>query len=148
MGRVSRASATVEASPGRVWAALVDVEDWPRWTPSMTSVRRLDDGPLRVGSAARIEQPGLRPLVWTVCELTAERSFSWVTRLPGLRITGVHTITPLPDGRARLDLAAIGTGPLARLADLLGGRRTRRYVELEAAGTKAAAEADPDAPTR
>lgn len=114
----------------------------------MTSVRRLDDGPLRVGSSARIEQPRLRPMVWTVTELVPERGFTWVATVPGLTITGEHTITALPDGRTRLDLVATGTGPLARVADLLAGRRSRRYVDLEAAGTKAAAEAGTDSAAR
>jgi uncharacterized membrane protein len=143
MGR-SVASVVVEAPTARVWDVLVDVESWPRWTPTVTSVRRLDDGPLRVGSSARIEQPKLRPMVWTVTELVPERSFTWVARVPGVAITGEHTITRLDDGRTRLDLVATSSGPLAFLADLLAGWRTRDYVAREAAGIKAAAEAGSD----
>ena len=147
MGR-SVACVMVEAPVARVWEVLVDVESWPQWTLTMTSVRRLDDGPLRVGSSARIEQPKLRPMVWTVTELAPERSFTWVARVPGVAITGEHTITRLDDARTRLDLAASSAGPLAFLADLVAGRRTRDYVAREAAGTKAAAEAGSDSPAR
>ena len=121
----------IEAPVARVWEVLVDVESWPRWTPTMTSVRRLDDGPLRVGSSARIEQPKLRPMVWTVTELVPERSFNWVARVPGLAITGEHTITRLDDGRTRLDLAATSSGPLA-LPRGSGGRPA--HPQLRRAG--------------
>jgi len=71
-----------------------------------------------------------------------------VARVPGVAITGEHTITRLDDARTRLDLAASSAGPLAFLADLVAGRRTRDYVAREAAGTKAAAEAGSDSPAR
>lgn len=47
-----------DAPPVQVWAALTDVESWPRRMSSYTSVRRLDSGPLRFGSLAPVEQSG------------------------------------------------------------------------------------------
>lgn len=34
----------IDAPIERVWELTVDVEAWPRYTPTMTSVERLDDG--------------------------------------------------------------------------------------------------------
>ena len=48
----------ISAAPDQVWGVLTDVERWSEWTETVTRVQRLDDGPLREGSRARISQPG------------------------------------------------------------------------------------------
>ena len=107
----------------------------------MTSVERLDDGPLHVGSRARVKQPGMMPLIWEVTELRDQEVFTWATRSPGVRTVGVHRLDPNPDGTTRITLEIQQTGPLAWLIGLLIGARNRRYLGMEAAGLKAASEA-------
>lgn len=119
---------------------LVDVENWPRWTASVRSVERLDEGPLRVGSRARVKQPGMPPLVWEVGELREHEAFDWSCRTPGIRTVGRHRLGGNADGTTRIELAIEQSGPLAGLVGALTGSRTRRYIELEAAGLKAAGE--------
>jgi len=43
---------SVVAPPEAVWDLFVDVERWPEMTESISRLRRLDSGPLRVGSEA------------------------------------------------------------------------------------------------
>lgn len=130
---------SIAASPSDVWAILADVEHWPDWTASMREITRLDSGPLRVGSTARVRQPAGRPMVWTVTELADERSFTWTASTPGIRFTGFHELTPSGSG-VRAVLTFTLTGSMAWLARLLGGGRIRRYVDMEAEGLKRQSE--------
>lgn len=88
--RCMRFEATIDiaARVEHVFAVYTDVEHWPDWTRSVTSVERLDPGPLRVGSRARIRQPRLPVAVWEVTDLASGRSFTWMARGPGIVTTG------------------------------------------------------------
>ncbi|RAV03717.1 SRPBCC family protein [Mycolicibacter senuensis] len=129
----------IAAGPADVWAVLADIERWPDWTASMREITRLDSGPLRVGSTARVQQPAGRPLVFTISELIAERSFTWTASAAGMRSTGYHELTPTESGvRAVLTFAL--TGPMAWLGRLAAAGRIRRYVDMEADGLKRESE--------
>lgn len=126
----------VTADLDRVWAVQVDVERWPEWTASVRSVRRLEPGPFTLGSTARLEQPWLRPAVWRVTEFDPPRCFAWESDSPGVHSRGEHRLTPLPDGRVRVELVVEQSGPLAALTGLLAGRALRRYLRMEADGLR------------
>jgi len=130
---------TVEAPPEAVWAVLVDVESWPQVTASMDSVERLDAGPLRVGSRARIRQPKLPTAVWTVTELTEPERFTWVATGPGVRTTAMHEVSG-SGGTSRLRLELTQAGPLGSALGRLARGLVERYLSLEADGIKRRAE--------
>jgi uncharacterized protein YndB with AHSA1/START domain len=134
-----RTSTHINAPIGRVWEILTDVEHWPEWTRSMSTVKRLDPGPLTIGSRARITQPKLPTVVWQVTELTPLQSFSWTAR--GLGITSVadHRLTNT-DGSTDVTLVFRQTGPLSAVLRLISGELTRRYMEMEAQGLKRRSE--------
>ncbi|MFL5494620.1 MAG: SRPBCC family protein [Gemmatimonadales bacterium] len=126
-------STTVEipALPDRVWAVLSDIERWPEWTPTVSRVQRLEQGPLVVGSRARIRQPHLPPAVWQVTQLVEGREFTWVTRSPGVRVTARHGLEPSGRGtRATLSLQYAGV--LGALVARLTRGLSQRYLALEA----------------
>jgi uncharacterized membrane protein len=131
----------IAAPPDRVWSIMRDVDQWPSWTPSVTSVARLDSAPLAAGSRVRIRQPKFPPAVWKVETLSdADRSFTWVSSAPGLRVTGRHSVEPDGSGSiAKLGIEFDGFfGPLwARATRTL----TEQYVNMEAQGLKARSEA-------
>ena len=78
---------------------LFDVARWPEWTPTIDAVERLDEGPFRVGSRAKVRQPRLPRAEWQVTEVVDGRSFTWEATGPGLRTIARHEVVP---GRRRL----------------------------------------------
>jgi uncharacterized membrane protein len=134
------ASAEVGAPAHEVFETYADVLNWPEWTASVTSVERLDDGPLRVGSRARVRQPRLPVAVWEVTELLPGQSFTWVARGPGVRTTGIHRVEALPDGRSRVTAILDQAGPLGPVVGLFTRSLTQTYLQTEVNGIKAHCE--------
>lgn len=133
-------SLDIAAPVATVWALTLDVEAWPRITPTtMTSVDLLQAGPLAVGSTARIKQPGQGSKVWTVTELATELRFAWQTVSRGLTVTGRHVLEPIDTG-TRNRLVVDLEGPLSRIVGAFVGRSIRRTIETENHAFKAAAE--------
>jgi hypothetical protein len=130
----------IEASAERVWAELIDVERWPNSTASMTSVERLDHRPFQKGSQARIKQPSVPPMVWTVTDFQPVREFTWCVSSAGVTTIASHVLTPGPGNTSTLTLSIERTGLLAPLVDLIWAGLTRRYVDMEAAGMKRVCE--------
>jgi hypothetical protein len=129
----------IVAAPEKVWAVISDVERWPEWTPSVRSIKRYDAGPLAIGSRARIEQPKLRPADWEVTRLEKDRGFDWVTRTPGLVVTGGHWIEPVPAG-SRVTISIRLAGLLSPLVAWLARKLNASYLDLEATGLKTRCE--------
>jgi carbon monoxide dehydrogenase subunit G len=130
---------SVRAPREVLWAALKNVESMPDLTSSMTSVEKLEEGPLRVGMRVRIRQPKLPPAVWTVTEVVENERFVWTAKGLGFRSTAFHEV--IADGESsKLRLAVEQSGPLAGLVGRLWNDLTDRYIALEAAGIKSRAE--------
>ena len=126
-----RATARSAGPTERLWSIASDVERWGDRLPTVDSVRSLGSGPIRVGSRFEVRQPGLPKAVWEVSDWQPGRSFTWVSSSPGIRSRAVHTVSD-DDNGSRLDLSLEWSGPLARVLELLIGRKARGMVETEA----------------
>lgn len=141
--RIVNISIHIDAPTEHVWNVMTDVERWPEWTASVVKVRRLDSGVFAVGSRARIRQPKFLPAVWEVTHVEPGRSFTWITRSPGLLVTGYHAVQR--SGTGSLAKLSVGfSGLLAGFISILLGETTHRFLSLEANGLKQRSEA----PTR
>lgn len=126
----------IPVPPATVWRVMADVERWPEWTPSVRRVKLLTPGPLRVGSRARIHQPGFPPAWWRVTELEANSGFTWVSAVPGLRVAGKHWIEAMSHG-CRVTLSIHYGGLLGPLLAKGTTHVNDRYLTMEANGLKA-----------
>ena len=104
-------SVQIDASPEHVWAVMSDVERWHEWTPTITSVRRTNAGPFRIGARARIHQPRL-PRALTGSSRPSMRDADSIGKAvrPACRCLPATRSSPLP--------AAAGdpVGPVQRLS--------------------------------
>ena len=78
-----RTTVDVAAPAARVWSLVRDVEAWPTWTPTMSTVE-LQGPELEPGVPVRVRQPGRRPDLYTVLVVDGQR-FLWAARKPGFR---------------------------------------------------------------
>jgi uncharacterized membrane protein len=130
----------IDAPKNLVWIVTIDIENWPEWTPTVKSVKRLDEGPLACGSAALIQQPGLPEAKWVVTALNSGERFTWESRILGIRMIGTHELSSKDNGTQsalRLEMSGI----VARLLWPLIYSSARRSLKQENAGLKARCEA-------
>jgi uncharacterized membrane protein len=121
---------TIDAPADIVWRLATDVTTWPEYMPTVKSVERLEEGPLRVGARAMIKQPRQRLALWTVTELTPGRTFSWESPRRGMRMTGHHRVEPEGAG-TRSTLVLTMSGPLTPVLGPLLGPLMRRVLRTE-----------------
>jgi uncharacterized membrane protein len=133
-------SIEIDAAPQLVWDVFTDVEHWPDWTASVTSLVGLDGPGLAVGKRFAIKQPGMQKLVWQVTEIEPGSSWTWVQRSPGVLVTASHYVTAGPDGHTLVRQQLDQGGVLGALVGRLMAKKTRRFLQLEAQGLKARSE--------
>jgi carbon monoxide dehydrogenase subunit G len=132
-------SVEVAAPPDIVWAVMADAERWHEWTPSVRSIRRIDSGPLRVGSRAVIRQPRFPPAMWKVTAIDPGRSFTWKSGGPGMWVYAQHSVDAVGSG-ARATLALHFDGAVGRMLGRMTRKINNRYLGLEATGLKRRSE--------
>jgi len=130
----------IDAPPSLVWAVTCDTENWPKWTPTVDEIVRIEDGPFDVGSAARIKQPGMPEAEWRVTEFRDGERFTWETRVRGIHMAATHELVPYQSGTKNIlrlefkGLMAILLWPMIRAS-------AKKSLEQENTGLKTQCEA-------
>lgn len=132
---------TIDAPAAVVWRITADIAGLPAVTPTVLSAERLDQGPVAVGSRARLKQPRQSPAVWTVTRFDEGQAFVWRTKRLGMTMVGSHHLEDLGDA-CRNTLALELTGWGSRLLGALIGGQVRASIATENAGFKKVAEAE------
>ncbi|OBH54732.1 polyketide cyclase [Mycobacterium mantenii] len=133
-------SVEIDAPPELVWEVFTDVEHWPDWTASVTSLTGLDGPGLAVGRRFAIKQPGMSKLVWKVTAIDPGTSWTWVQSSPGVRVTARHHVVARPGGRTLVRQQLDQRGVLGALVGRLMAKKTERFLDLEGQGLKARSE--------
>jgi uncharacterized membrane protein len=137
---ITESGVQIDAPASLVWEVFSDVERWPEWTASVTSLVALNGPGLAVGKRFQIKQPKLPTLVWEVTDVSPGESWTWEQRSPGGRTVAGHTVTSIADGRTLVHQKLDQRGPIGALVGRFMLRTTRRYLEMEAQGLKARSE--------
>jgi Polyketide cyclase / dehydrase and lipid transport len=135
-------SVEIVASSAMIFMLMTDVEKWRLWTSSIRKIKLLNRPFLQEGAKAKVWQPRLLPSVWEVTEMRPGHSFTWVSKSPGLRMTAAHCIEEIK-GRQIVRLEMIYEGVLAAFFYKLTAGLTKKYLEMEINGLKAACEKAP-----
>jgi uncharacterized protein YndB with AHSA1/START domain len=87
-------SRRIQTPADAVWQLLVDLDDWPRWGPTVRRAE-LDGGALTLGTKGRVWTPVGLPLPFEITEFVPGRSWAWqVAGVPATR----HGVDPEDDG--------------------------------------------------
>jgi len=132
-------SIDINAPADVVWPVMSDTYRWHEWTPSITSVTRLDGEAFAIGTRVQIRQPKLPPAIWKVTAIEPGKSFTWESTGPGFRTIGHHVVEPTPTG-SRATLSITIEGLLGGVLGWLTAGITARYIAFEAKGLKARSE--------
>jgi hypothetical protein len=82
-----------------------------------------------------VRQPKLLPAIWQVTELDEPRKFTWVTRSPGVAVTGEHLVEADGTG-SRVKLSLNFSGFLGPLVSRFYCSLNQRYLAIEAEGLR------------
>lgn len=130
----------IDCSADMVWQATIDVESWPRWTPTVIAAVRLDVGSFGPGSEVRLKQPRQAETVWRVTDFEPGLRFSWETRVNGIAMRAGHTINKTPQGSESI-LTVHVSGVLAVILWPFLKRAALKSIALENRSLKERCEA-------
>ena len=139
-GHTYETTIVISASSSRVWEILSNVEAWPSWTPTMTSVKGVDRSALEWGAKFDVRQPGLMKATYMVTDVHPGRSFTWYNAVMGITLLANHELLETSDGKTTVKLSFEMSGLFAFMVWPLVKKKIRQFVNQEAESLKAVCE--------
>ncbi|HEX7211628.1 MAG TPA: SRPBCC family protein [Propionibacteriaceae bacterium] len=102
-------SVETDVSPEAIWTLYEDVTSWPRWDAQAELITR--NGPFEAGVTGTMKFVGQDPLPYRLARVEPPHIFVDETPVGALVVRVSHLLTPLPDGRLRIDYSAEIDGP-------------------------------------
>ena len=122
-------SVEINAPPEKVFALVDNLEDWPRWIPSIIKIEKLTEGPLTVGSQIRVTaRSGITiNLLMTIIEFVPGQRGVMQGSVLGTKMTRYYTFEPVEQG-TRLTAGGEVSGPLSFLVRRGGQKLSEEIV--------------------
>jgi uncharacterized membrane protein len=115
---VFQSSIDINAPVEKVWELIDELEEWPKWMPSIRKIERVSAGPLTVGSQLSVtaKVSGLTvKLSMTIIEFVSQRTVVMQGKVLGINLTRFYTLEPV-NGKTKVTIGGEVCGFLAWLA--------------------------------
>ncbi len=129
------------ASASQIWSRWQDAEQWPTWDCELDWVRL--EGPFEAGTTGKMKPSAGPEVAFELSEVSPERSFSDIARLPLTKMVFLHEYLPLEKGgAAQIRHTVTMTGLLAPLFGKIIGSQIKAHLRsaMEALSIQAASE--------
>jgi carbon monoxide dehydrogenase subunit G len=126
-----RASVEINASPENAWALINNVEEWPKWIPSLKKIEKVSEGSLGVGSRVLVVARSLITvnLLMTVTEFIPGRRVVMEGKVLGVKMTRYYEMEPVGQNKAKLTAGGEVSGLLAFLVRRGGQKLSEEIVQ-------------------
>ena len=125
------ASAEINASPEKAWVLLNNVEEWPKWVPSLKKIEKVTKEPMGVGSRVLVVARSLITvnLLMTITEFVAGRRVVMEGKVLGVKMTRYYEMEPVGQDKAKLTAGGEVSGLLAFLVRRGGQKLSEEIVQ-------------------
>jgi carbon monoxide dehydrogenase subunit G len=125
------ASVEIKASPENAWKLINNVEEWPRWIPSLKKIEKVSEGAMSVGSRVLVVARSLITvnLLMTITEFIPGRRVVMEGKVLGVRMTRYYEMEPIGQDKARLTAGGEVSGLLAFLVRRGGQKLSEEIVQ-------------------
>jgi hypothetical protein len=125
------ASVEINASPENAWTLINNVEEWPRWIPSLKKIEKVSEGAMGVGSRVLVVAKSLITvdLLMTITEFVPGRRVVMGGEVLGVRMTRYYEMEPVGQNKAKLTAGGEVSGLLAFLVRRGGQKLSEEIVQ-------------------